>query len=133
MKTFFMIMLLVGCAHHAVGAAVPPRGEEVFYALLKNDDIHLLSEPLCNDDIKLYEQLALAFSVSFNSKNTTTLKSSCLPSKFEDSTGKVEDVWDCTIQINENNNSGDFISSSTFVLSLTSENKELVNGSLRCY
>lgn len=133
MKTILMAALLSGYVHHAEGSTSPPSGEEVFYALLENDDILLDSEPLCKADIKLYEQLALALSVSYGSKNTTIIKSSCLPSKFDDNTGKVENVWDCTIQINENNIAGEFVSSSTFMLSLTSETKKFVKGSLRCY
>jgi hypothetical protein len=133
MRIIFMVVLLAACAHHAEGSSAPPRGEEVLYALLKNDDVLLSAEPLCNADMKLYEQLALALSVSYDSENTTVIKSSCLPSKFERNIGNIENVWDCTIQINENSSTGEYISSSTFVLSLTKDSKKFIKGSLRCY
>ncbi|HEY5604371.1 MAG TPA: hypothetical protein VIM41_14820 [Gammaproteobacteria bacterium] len=132
MRYLIVILFLTGCTAHAANQSSPPRGEEVFNAILKNGNINLATEPLCNADIKLYEQLSLAFSVSYESDNKTVIKSYCAPSKFDNPSGKVIDVWDCTVQINENNSNGEFISSSTIVFSLTLDKKEFINGSLRC-
>ncbi|MCI0507808.1 MAG: hypothetical protein L0Z73_17095 [Gammaproteobacteria bacterium] len=132
MRYLIFFLFLTGCAVHAADLADKPRGEEVFSALLKNGSINLVNEPLCKADINLYEQLALAFSVSYESGNTTVIKSHCSPSKHEFSADNIVDVWDCTVQINENNQKGEFISSSTIVFSLTLDKKEFINGSLRC-
>lgn len=132
MRYLLALIFLTGCTVHAADSTIPPRGEDVFNALFKNGNIDLISEPLCKADIMLYEQLALAFSVSFESQNKTTIKSSCSPSKFDKTPDTTIDVWECTVQINEDNQNGEFISSSTIVFDLTLDNKEFIKGSLRC-
>jgi len=132
MRYLICFLFLTGCAVHATEPSNPPRGEQVFNALLKNGNVNLATEPLCRADINLYEQIALALSVSYDNDNKTVVESYCSPSKHEMSTGNVVDVWDCTVRINENNRKGEFISSSTIVFSLTQNNKEFINGSLRC-
>lgn len=126
------ILCLLGCAVHAGTISTPPSGEQMFSALLKNSDIDLANEPLCNADIKLYEQISRALSVSYQSDNKTLLQSDCSPSKFDTPQGQVIEVWDCTLQINERSEKGEFISSSTIVFSLTQDTHEFINGSLRC-
>lgn len=132
MKYFMLVLVLTGCTANAANLATPPRGEEVFNALLKNSDINLANEPLCKADMKFNEHLSLALSVSYESGNKTMLKSSCAPSKHDSPSGKVINVWDCTIQINENNQNDEFVSSSTIVFSLSPDTKEFIKGSLRC-
>jgi len=132
MRYLILFLFLSGCTVQAADLSNPPGGEQVFSVLLKNGNINLVDEPLCKANINLYTQLSLAFSVSYESDNITVIKSHCSPSKHEFSTGNIVDVWDCTIQINENNKKGDFISSSTIVFSLTTGKKELIKGSLRC-
>lgn len=132
MRYLIVILFLTGCTVHAANLSNPPRGEDVFNAILKNGNINLATERLCKADIKLYEQLSLAFSVSYESDNKTIIKSYCSPSKFDKSNGNVIDVWDCTVQINENNAKAEFISSSFIVFSLSLDKKEFIKGSLRC-
>jgi hypothetical protein len=132
MRYLLCFLFLTGCAVHAAEPPIPPRGEQIFNALLKNGNVDLATEPLCKADINLYEQIALALSVSYENDNKTVIESHCSPSKHEMSAGNVVDVWDCTVQINENNKKGEFISSSTIVFSLTLKNKEFIKGSLRC-
>ena len=132
MKYLSLFLLLAGCSAHAANIQSKPRGDEIFHVLLKNGDIKLINEPLCKADINLTEQLSLALSVSYESENKTIIKSFCNPSKFDYPSGKVIDVWDCTVQINENNKNNEFISSSTFVFSLTKDKNEFIKGSLRC-
>ena len=133
MKYLIFLLFLMGCTAHATNLLNPPRGEQVFNALLKNGNINLVSEPLCKADINLYTQLSLAFSVSYESDNTTIIKSHCSPSKHAITADNIIDVWDCTVQVNENNKKGDFISSSTIIFSLTLDKKEFIKGSLRCH
>lgn len=126
------IIVMASCTASAADSLKPPNGEEVFAALLQNLDVSLAAEPLCKANTKLSNHLALALSVSYANKNTATLKSSCVPSKFDIATGKTMDIWDCTIQINENSQKGEFISSSTIAFGLTPDTKKFVKGSLRC-
>lgn len=132
MRYLICLLFLTGCTIDAAEPSSPPSGEEVFNALLKNGNIDLATEPLCKADMNLYEQMALALSVSYGNDNRTVIESHCLPSKHEMSTGNVVDVWDCTVQINENNKEGEFVSSSTIVFGLTLKTRELIKGSLRC-
>jgi len=132
MRYILLLLLLTGCSVHAATSTPPPTGEQVFKALLKNGNIELATEPLCKANINLLSQLSLALSVSYENENITTIKSSCAPSKFEKSDKMVINMWDCTVQINENNKQGEFISSSTFVFSMTKGKKEFIKGSLRC-
>lgn len=132
MKYLLLLVLISGCAAQARDLGKHPSGVEVFIAILKHGEIDLQNEPLCKADIKLHEQLALSLSVSFESENTTLIKSTCSPSKFELSSENLIDVWDCSIQVNENSESGDYISSSIFVFSLTTDDFEYLKGSLRC-
>ncbi len=132
MKYLLLLVLISGCAAQARDLGRQPSGEEVFKAILKHGEIDLQNEALCKADIKLYEQLALSLSVSFESENTTHIKSTCSPSKFELSSKNLIDAWDCSIQVNENSGSGDFISSSIFVFSLSTDDFEYLKGSLRC-
>lgn len=132
MKCLTCLLLLMAWTTHAAEPSGQPRGEQVFHALLKNGNVDLATEPLCKADIKLYERIALALSVSYENYNRTIIKSRCAPSKHEMSAGKVVDVWDCTVQVNESNKKGRFVSSSTLVFSLTLEDKEFIKGSLRC-
>ncbi len=132
MRYLILLLSLSGCAVQATEQSNKPRGEEVFNILLKNGGINLVNEPLCKANINLNEQLSLAFSVSYENKNKTVIKSHCSPSKHDFSADKIIDVWDCTIQINENGLKNEFISSSVIVFSLTVDTKEFVKGSLRC-
>jgi len=132
MRYLILILSLSGCTGHAADLSRPPTGEQVFHELLKNGSIHLNNEPLCKANINLFTQLSLALSVSYESDNTAIIKSFCSLTKHEFSGGNIKNAWDCTVQINENNKKGDFISSSTIVFSLTADKKEFIKGSLRC-
>jgi len=132
MKYLFCLIVFAFTSVNAANAQTKPTGEEVFSALFNYGKVELTKEPLCKADISLSEQLALNLSVSYESKNKTTIKSFCSPSKFDIPSGKVIDVWDCTVQVNETGNNGEFISSSTTVFSLTKDKHDFVKGSLRC-
>ena len=125
-------MVFTATSVHAQNVEKKPTGEEVFRVLFNHAKVDLAKEPLCKADINLGEQLSLDLSVSFESHNQTMIKSFCTPSKFDVSSGKVIDVWDCTVQVNENDKNGEFISSSTTVFSLTKDKHGFVKGSLRC-
>lgn len=132
MKYIFLVLMLCGCSSPVVGKGSMPSGEEVFNALFKNLDKNLRDEPLCRAEMTLREQLALSLSVAHESQNTTTIESHCSPSKHEVKPDQTIDIWDCTVQLNENDTDGNFISSSTYVFGLTKNHKEFVEGSLRC-
>ena len=130
---YLLIALILSCYSIGVDAQnAPPNGEEVFGIFLSKMNMNLANESLCKADMKLYEQLALSLSVSYESKNITKVTSSCEPSKFDVTNNKVIDIWDCTIQINENSPEGEFVSSSTYVFGLSRGKHEFVDGSLRC-
>lgn len=107
-------------------------GEKVFEALLSKGDLYLKDVPLCSADMKLYEQIALSLSTSYNTKNITVIDASCSPSRYETENSSVIDIWDCTVQINENSPSNEYISSSTYVFGLTRSDHTLIEASLRC-
>jgi hypothetical protein len=133
MRSILSVVVIAGCSFSACAAEPQPTGEDVFAALLANGDIELASEPLCQADIKLYQQLALSLSVSYESHNSTKIKSSCVPSKFEQGS-TVTDIWDCTVQLVETDPKGEFISTSTYMFGLTrGKQHKLVKGSLRCF
>ena len=132
MKYFFMVLLTASCASTANNPYPSPDGEKVFSLFLANFDKNLENEPLCKAELKLYEQLALSLSVSYDSENTTSVNSYCAPSKHPID-NQLVDIWDCTIQFNEANQNGEFISSSTYVFGISAEADQFIHGTLRCY
>jgi len=132
MKKLLLILLLSGCSVAVIGETRPPSGEEAFSIFLSKASLSLEDEPLCKADIKLYQQLALSLSVSHETNNTIKIASSCAPSKFENAENKVVDIWDCKIQISEENPEGEFVSNSTYVFGVSWDRSEYVEGSLRC-
>lgn len=132
---------LQGCAVFAGEPVKPPSGEIVFDILLKNSNLPLKNEPLCNmssatrnsNGITLGEHLATIFSVSYESNNTVALKSSCELSKVEEKTGKVIDAWDCKLEMLETNKAGEFISSAMVAFSISLDKTRMIYGSLRCF
>jgi hypothetical protein len=98
------------------------------------------SEPSCDGasdsrkklHVTLGEVLSTNLSASYDSNNVTTIKSYCNPSKFEDG-NKVLDVWDCSIEVLENDKNGDFISSSIITFSSNLEITQILPGSIRCF
>lgn len=142
MKIIFALAIaLQGCAVFAYEPVKPPGGEAVFDILLKNSNLPLKYEPLCNmssatrgsDDITLGEHLATILSVSYESNNTVALKSSCELSKFEEKTGKAIDAWDCKLEMLETNKAGEFISSAMVAFSISLDKTTMIHGSLRCF
>ena len=138
MRSLLLIsLLLFGCT---TNAAPPPTGEEVLSALLKNGAIRLKDEPLCQmttasiglNDITLADHLSVVLSTSYETNNITTISSKCEKSKH-DNKGATIDIWDCSLQINEKDTSGEYISGSTIAFGITLKEKKLVAGSLRCF
>lgn len=133
MRRIPAVLMFLGFSLAACAADMRPTGEEVFGALLANDDIDLAMEPLCKADIRLHQQLALSLSVSHESRNTTRIMSSCEPSKFESRPDQVIDIWDCEIRIIETDPKDEFISSSAYRFGITKDKQHrFVEGSLRC-
>ena len=136
-----LVVFTMSCSSYASKSATPPTGEEVYDALFRSLNLNLDKEPLCEmtsvsrgkTSISLGDHLATIFSTAHASKNTTTIKSSCSLSKFEDSKGNVTDAWDCSLQVNETNNKHEFISSSTVAFNITLDKKILIPGNLRCF
>jgi hypothetical protein len=130
MKYLVMSLFLSSCA--AVADSNPPNGEEVFRIFFSSMNRNLNKEPLCNANMKLYEQLSVSLSVAHESQNIIKIKSSCESSKFEVKPKNIIDIWDCTVQINEDTKEGEFISSSTYVFGVSQTERTIINGSLRC-
>jgi hypothetical protein len=140
-KLIIVLFLLHGCATYAGDNNLPPSGEELFDALLKNGGIKLSSQPLCNEksvsrdlqDVTLAQHLATILSLSYDTKNTVSLKSSCSKSKYQASAEIIEHVWDCKLEMMEVNADGTFVSSAMLAVNLSLEKKEMISGSLRCF
>ena len=134
----FAGLMLFGCASNAEIAA--PTGEQAVSALLKSSDIKLKDEPLCQmttasiglNDMTLADHLSVVLSTSYETTNITSISSKCEKSKH-DNNGSTIDIWDCSLQINEKDTSGEYISGSTIAFGITLNEKKLVKGSLRCF
>ncbi|HEY5603111.1 MAG TPA: hypothetical protein VIM41_08395 [Gammaproteobacteria bacterium] len=139
-KLLTFIILLHGCSVFAVDNPQPPSGEAVFDILLNNSNRPLSKEPLCNMksgtrknvDVTLGQHLATLLSVSYETKNIVSLTSSCALSKHDNS-GVIVDAWDCKLEMNETNASGEFISSAMVAFTLSVDKSKFINGSLRCF
>ncbi len=139
---YVIILFVIFSTSSVIASEVPksPSGEEVFDALFNGLGVTLGEEPLCNMEsitrknpkITLGQHLSTILAVSYESKNISTMKSSCQLSKFEGKDGKVLDIWDCKIHINESNENKEFISSSTIAFNMTLDKTKLIKGSLRC-
>ena len=143
MKTvvkFIVIFLLVGCAVAAPGAKDKPTGEEVFDLLLSSAQLSLKDEPGCDSSspsrgkahITLGELLSTNFSASYDKDNVTKIRSYCEPSKFDVSDKKTIDVWDCSVDVMENNKEGEFVSSTEIRFSIDMNKSRIIQGSIRC-
>lgn len=139
MRSLLLIgLLLFGCATNADNSA--PTGVEVLSALLKSGDFGLKDEPLCQmttaslglNEITLADHLSVILSTSYETNNITTISSKCEASKHDDN-GSTIDIWDCSLQVNETDASGEYISGSTIAFGITKNDKKLVRGSLRCF
>ncbi|MGD8886430.1 MAG: hypothetical protein PVF34_12470 [Gammaproteobacteria bacterium] len=138
-KMLIFILMLNGCAARAAENDRPPNGEELFDILFSNTGLSLKGEPRCNvksmtrenTDITLGQHLATIMSLSHESDNRVTLASACSLSK-DDSSGKVVDVWDCKLEMNESDKAGTFISSAMVAFYLSLDKTKLINGSIRC-
>ncbi len=134
------LLYLFGCSINAQSNQ-KPTGELVLASLFESADIKLSKEPMCNmvsasmnkSSLRLRDHLATALSSSFESKNKTTISTTCNESKHELKKGKLMDVWDCTLLINEMTPDEGFISSSTITFSLNKHNLKFVKKSLRCF
>jgi hypothetical protein len=139
-RLLVLILLLNGCAALATENPKPPSGEQVFDILFKNADRPLTKESRCdvksmtrkNTAVTLGQHLATILSVSYETKNLVSIKSSCEMSK-DDSTGTVVDVWDCRLEMNESNQKGEFISSAMVAFNMSMDKSKLIKGSLRCF
>ena len=129
----FNCLFILGCASvQAANPASQPTGEEVFNALLAQSNMSLSAEPLCKEDRELYKIMSSALSLSYDKNNITNIKSYCTSSKFEISSGNAVDVWDCSVEIVENNAKGEYIASAIFEFNLGLNDKQFIKGSLRC-
>lgn len=81
--------------------------------------------------ITLGQHLSTIMAVSYQSKNNSTIKSSCQLSIFEDRDAKVLDIWDCNILMSETNENKDFISGSIIAFNFSLDKSKLLKGSLR--
>lgn len=117
-----------------------PSGEEVFKILLSNGNIDLESEPLCEitsttenkQTLTLADHLSTLLSLSYYEDTSTQLSSSCTQTKYQNNSGIIEDVWDCQVQVSENDKEGEFISTASIVFSITNEQHQFIHGSIRC-
>ena len=138
-KIIMAILLLQGCA--AVADTGAPTGEQVLDALFTNTTLNLAKEPDCKqfsaarntDQVTLGEHLATILSVSYQSKNKVSVTTHCSASKYEAKPGKINDVWDCALEMKETNPTGEFISSAMVSFYLTKDTHRLIPGGLRCF
>lgn len=132
--------LMLGCATNAA-IDKKPNGTQVLASLFEASGRNLEFEPLCNMEsvsnpkvpYTLKDQLSVVLSPSYDSKNKTTIQTSCNPSKHDADNNQVIDIWDCTLIINETSSEGRFISSSTVAFGLTKVDFKFVPQSLRCF
>jgi hypothetical protein len=132
MNRISIILVISMMSFEVVAEPNFPKGERVFSEFFSIFQKDLKNELLCQADIKLFELFSLSLSTSYDTENSTYISSSCTPSKFDVSDNRTIDIWDCTIQINEDNPGGEFISSSTYVFGLSKNTHKYVDGSLRC-
>ncbi len=130
-KCLPLIFSLLSCSSVATND-ISPTGEVVFNALFSQFDSSLVSEPLCQTEERLQDLLALSLSVSMSERTKTHVSTTCESSKVESVDKKVLDVWDCTVNFLETDDSDAFISSSSYVLALSKVDLKFVRGSLRC-
>lgn len=142
MKDKLLIALLVaGGACASTSTVTPPPAEQVFGVFMQNMALPLSSEPDCQQasaanptqSLTLGQHFATNLSVSYASDNNVSVKSSCAASKFEQENGQLQPVWDCKIELQEQDAQGEFISSSMTAFYLTADSKTLLPGSLRCF
>jgi hypothetical protein len=137
---FIAVFLLAGCAVAAPAIGEKPTGEEVFDLLLGNAGISLKDEPGCDasspsrnkSHISLGDLLSTNLSASYDEGNITQIKSYCDPSKFDVSDKKTIDVWDCNVDILENDKNGEFVSSTAIRFSIDLAKSRIIPGSFRC-
>ena len=143
MKTaakFIGIFSLIGCAIAAPGMGEKPTGEELFDLLISNANLSLKDEPGCDaaspsrnrSHITLGELLSTNLSASYDEGNVTQIRSYCEPSKFDVSDKKTIDVWDCSVDILENDKKGEFVSSTEIRFSTDLSKSKIISGSFRC-
>lgn len=136
-----LTVLLAGCSTIASSQNLPSDGEAVFDAVLKSSNLPLNDEPLCNgvstaqenESLTLGQQLATNLSVSYESKNTAEIRTSCAPSKFETKDKAILDVLDCKIEVLEKSKKGEFISSSMIAFATDLNKTRVLAGSVRCF
>lgn len=138
-RCFAIGAIALACSSSALADPRPPTGEEVFDLLLRSASLPLRKEPLCSvksakwgDSITLGQQLATILSVSHQSPNRVSLKSSCEPSKNEQPGKPPSDAWDCKVEMLESSESGEFISSALVAFLVSQDRSTLIAGSLRC-
>jgi hypothetical protein len=143
MKTltkFIAAFLLAGCAVAATAIGEKPTGEELFDLLLSNTTFSLKGEPGCDaaspsrnkSHITLGELLSTNLSISYDEGNVTQIKSYCELSKFDVSDKNTIDVWDCNVDILQNDMKGEFVSSTGIRFSINLSKSKIVPGSFRC-
>ena len=130
-KCLPLIFSLLSCSSIATNDNIP-TGEVVFNALFSQFNSSLVGEPLCQTDERLQDLLALSLSVSMSERTKTHVSTTCESSKAESVDNKVLDVWDCTVNFLETDDSDVFISSSSYVIALSKVDLKFVRGSLRC-
>lgn len=135
-----LLVCLSGCTNTAPADTQKPDGEQVFDVLFKSLDLPLDKEPMCNlqsttrsdESITLGQHLATIMSLTYESDAIVTVSSSCAQSKHEDKNGGVIDIWDCKLEIMENSQDGQSISSSMIAFSTPLDKISVITGSLRC-
>lgn len=136
-----LALLFTACACAGPAAVTPPQAEQVFGVFMQNMALPLSNEPNCQQtsaanpaqSLTLGQHFATNLSVSYASDNNVSVKSSCTASKFEQENGQLQPVWDCKIELQEQDAQGEFISSSMTAFYLTADSKTLLPGSLRCF
>ncbi|WP_152663135.1 hypothetical protein [Arsukibacterium ikkense] len=135
------VALVTGSACAAPVAEAPPAAEQVWQLFLQNMALPLSAEPNCQQvsaanptqSLTLGQHFATNLSVSFATENSVSFSSSCTASKMELSDGKLQPVWDCKIEILEQDAQAEFISSSMTAFYLNANGTALLPGSLRCF
>ncbi len=135
------VAILAGSACAAPAAKTPPAAEQVWQLFIQNMALPLSAEPNCQQvsaadpaqSLTLGQHFATNLSVSYTTEHTVSFSSSCAASKMELDDDQLQAIWDCKIEILEQDKQGEFISSSMTAFYLNMDGTALLPGSLRCF
>ncbi len=140
-KEVIISMSILGGSVSLAHDVTPPTGGEVFRLLFENAGMDLKSEENClmptKDHVSekelLSDYLSDIFSLSYNSERNLSISSSCTASKYETSADGVQAMWDCQFEMNETDDSGEFVSSSMLAFGISLDKSKILKNTLRCF